>query len=112
MNIDIVNFFPHKIDYDKKTLSGTIRIIFKEIGLEILGIHVEKKERYRVRMPFVRTFDREAKKAVSFPLCVFKNKESHSNFMVRLKFLVEIYLNERYFPAEELESKPVKARFK
>lgn len=86
MNIEVVEFYPHEINDEKESLSGTLRIKLVDSAIHILGIFVSKRKNYwHFNLPGRTGVNHLTGEHVRYPYIVFEDREQHRALIAAIK---------------------------
>lgn len=95
MNIEILEFYEVSRNDEKKILLGTIRVRLTDLGIDILGIYITRKNKsFYFNMPSRLGKDHVTKKSITYPVFVFSERDNQRKFMNSLIKKGTDYLND------------------
>jgi hypothetical protein len=99
MKVEIVEFYP--LTRTEKGLTGTMRINLPEIGINILGVYVSKRnENFYFSLPARTATDHKTGQIIRYPLVVFEDREKHNELLAEIRLQGPEFIKRRLSDTE------------
>lgn len=78
VDLEVVEFYPHKVQKDPKKLKGTMHVYLIHYGIDIKGINViidKEKDKFHFFIPSYKGWDADEQKFIKYPAINFLDNE-------------------------------------
>lgn len=101
LKMEVVAFYEYERDDSKKFLSGSCHVYLIDLNIDLRGLRVVKnKDRWRIKIPYYITHDKETKQKVMYPIFTFADKNQHQTLCRTAKKLIRGYVLKDVFGIE------------